>query len=423
MNAAKRYFTNNAPDLETEANIDCELLTSRLRTLVELIKVKQTRNANTQDCDGGPYVGLSGISFMFWYLSQQTKLFSAEERTQFLDDALAYLRPALDYAENVDKCTTDKVTKVAYLLGNAGTYLVAALVFHSLADSANKSRYAEKYAKLAELCSPERYLARGSDELLVGRVGYICGAVYLNKSLNSETISHETIKSLGTATVNSGRNYASRRGFTNCPLMYSYFDTEYIGAAHGVAGILQVLLETPSLLSETDIERDIKKTVDFILSLQTPTGNFPCAMDDLEGDSWQEEDEIVHWCHGAPGVVWLMAKAYLIWKEEKYLNSCVLCADLIWKKGLLRKGPGICHGVAGNAYVFLLMYKLTNDNKYLNRANQFQEFIFTEEFKQGCRTPDSPYSLFEGFAGTVCFLVDLMQPQKVQFPLYTKMFE
>lgn len=77
---------------------------------------------------------------------------------------------------------------------------------------------------------------------------------------------------------------------------------------------------------------------------------------------------------------------------------------------------GICHGVAGNGYVFLLLYRLTGDKKHLHRALQFAEFIFSPEFKRGARTPDSPYSLYEGLAGTVCYLGDLLQPEKAAFP-------
>lgn len=40
------------------------------------------------------------------------------------------------------------------------------------------------------------------------------------------------------------------------------------------------------------------------------------------------------------GVVYLMAKSYLYWKEDKYLRSCLKCGDLVWAKGLLKKGPG-----------------------------------------------------------------------------------
>lgn len=77
---------------------------------------------------------------------------------------------------------------------------------------------------------------------------------------------------------------------------------------------------------------------------------------------------------------------------------------------------GICHGVAGNGYVFLLLYRLTKDKKHLNRALKFGEFIFTDECIQGSRKPDNMYSLYEGLAGTVCYLTDLTQPEKASFP-------
>ena len=56
-----------------------------------------------------------------------------------------------------------------------------------------------------------------------------------------------------------------------------------------------------------------------------------------------------------PGVVYTMARAYLLWKEQKYLNSCLLIGELTWSRGLLRKGPGICHGVSGRFLIFILI--------------------------------------------------------------------
>ena len=40
------------------------------------------------------------------------------------------------------------------------------------------------------------------------------------------------------------------------------------------------------------------------------------------------------------GVVYMLAKAYLVFKDEKYLHACLKCGDITWQKGLLRKGPG-----------------------------------------------------------------------------------
>lgn len=140
-------------------------------------------------------------------------------------------------------------------------------------------------------------------------------------------------------------------------------------------------------------------------------GNFPAATDEIGYHS-----KLVHWCHGAGGIAYLMAKAYLTFKEEKYLESCKRMADLIWNKGLLKKGPGICHGIAGNGYVFLLLYRLTREPKYLYRAVEFFNFLGNEQFLNESRIPDNPYSLYEGLAGTACYVADLTNPLQASFP-------
>ena len=62
------------------------------------------------------------------------------------------------------------------------------------------------------------------------------------------------------------------------------------------------------------------------------------------------------------GVVYLFARAYKVWGDQKYLDVSLRCGELTWQRGLLKKGPGICHGVAGSGYVFLLLYRLTGFN-------------------------------------------------------------
>lgn len=59
-----------------------------------------------------------------------------------------------------------------------------------------------------------------------------------------------------------------------------------------------------------------------------------------------------------------------VFKEDKYLKEATECAEVIWHRGLLRKGYGICHGTAGNGYAFLSLYKLTKEKKYLYRSCQ-----------------------------------------------------
>ncbi|KAB0344961.1 hypothetical protein FD754_021887 [Muntiacus muntjak] len=220
------------------------------------------------------------------------------------------------------------------------------------------------------------------------------------------------IKSICQAILDSGKQYAmkKRKPF---PLMYSYYGTEYLGAAHGLSSILQMLLSYHEHLKPSDQEL-VWQSVDFLME-QEQNCNWPPEL----GEAIERENELVHWCHGAPGIAYLFAKAYLVSKKPQYLDTCIRCGELTWQKGLLKKGPGICHGVAGSAYVFLLLYRLTGNSKYIYRAQRFAEFLFTEEFKAGSRVLESIYSLYEGFSGTVCFLIDLLQPNQAEFPLFS----
>lgn len=163
------------------------------------------------------------------------------------------------------------------------------------------------------------------------------------------------------------------------------------GAAHGLSSVLQMLLSYQDMLSGA--EKDLVwQSVDFLMS-QEQNCNWPAEL----GAIIERENELVHWCHGAPGtttvndavshyllhivvtlmvpsrpagVAYLFAKAYLINKKPQYLDTCIRSGELVWQKGLLKKGPGICHGVAGSAYVFLLLYRLTGNSKYLYRAQR-----------------------------------------------------
>ena len=64
--------------------------------------------------------------------------------------------------------------------------------------------------------------------------------------------------------------------------MYSYYETEYLGAGHGLCAILQMLLMVPGFSgAHPEAEEDIKASVEFLLTLQTPLGNVPCAMDEV----------------------------------------------------------------------------------------------------------------------------------------------
>lgn len=92
-----------------------------------------------------------------------------------------------------------------------------------------------------------------SYDLLYGRAGFLWAALFINKYLGLETIPHDLLMPVVEAVLAGGRAGASDR--TACPLMYRWHGTRYYGAAHGLAGILHVLLHFP--LQEEDAE-DVK---------------------------------------------------------------------------------------------------------------------------------------------------------------------
>lgn len=61
------------------------------------------------------------------------------------------------------------------------------------------------------------------------------------------------------------------------------------------------ILSFPKWLERNpEAKKFVQATVDCYLQLQTANGNFPCAMDEVDNVR-PAQDELVHWCHGAPG--------------------------------------------------------------------------------------------------------------------------
>ncbi|XP_078472337.1 lanC-like protein 3 [Lampetra planeri] len=394
------------------------------------------KRAGTVAPEGGLYRGPAGMALALAFATAPDSSLlpglDAGRRERYADAARRLAEASVEYAEKMEgraTCTgaaaissasngereSGSETSASFLLGGAGAFVAAALASGAAGRAAAAVAYAQSFARLhREL--PRSVTVRphrlGSDELFVGRAGILCGALLLKRRLGIEILTDEETSTVCQAIVDSGKEYAARKR-KPVPLMYAYYGTEYLGAAHGLSSILLMLLSYQQHLDAEDREL-VWRTLDF-LAEQERDGNWAAEL--MEPAA--HDKSLVHWCHGAPGVAYVFAKAYLLSGEARYLAVCVHCAETAWRRGLLKKGPGICHGVAGSAYVFLLLHRLTGDPKYLYRAHRFAEFMFSEEFKAGSQPLDAPFSLFEGLAGTACFFLDLLQPDKAEFPIFS----
>jgi hypothetical protein len=102
-------------------------------------------------------------------------------------------------------------------------------------------------------------------------------------------------------------------------------------------------------------------------------------------------------------------KAYELWRDDRYLVAARELAEVVWQRGLLKKGVGLCHGIGGNAYVFLRLYEASHDSVQLERAVSFARFALEGPHRDELlQEPDAPSSLGNGRAGFACFLADLV---------------
>ncbi|XP_074549623.1 lanC-like protein 2 [Halichoeres trimaculatus] len=367
----------------------------KVQSKIKDLLVQMEEGLKTADPhDFSTYTGWTGIALLYLQLHRVTQ-------------EVSHLQRALDYVKRTMRILNGR--KVTFLCGDAGPLAVGAVVHHRLNNSADSKDCVSRLLQLQRaVLSPDSEMP---DELLYGRAGYLFALLFINKEIGANTVDEETITKVVTAIVESGKNMSAEQKKTDrCPLLYEWHKKQYIGAAHGLAGIYYMLMQPASKVHPDLLSELVRPCIDYVRHKKFRSGNYPSSLSN-------ESDRLVHWCHGAPGVLHMLIMAHKVFKEEKYLKDAAECSEVIWQRGLLRKGYGICHGTAGNGYAFLSLYKLTQEKKYLYRACKFAEWCL-DYGTHGCRIPDRPYSLFEGMAGTIYYLSEIAQPEASCFPAF-----
>ncbi|KAI0353316.1 hypothetical protein OH77DRAFT_619046 [Trametes cingulata] len=235
------------------------------------------------------------------------------------------------------------------------------------------------------------------------------------------------------------------------PLMWKWHGSRYLGAAHGAVGILHVVLHAPSRIIAPHWSK-ILSTVEWLLAIQDPSGNWPtkagrhmtyvsggaAAQTESKriGVDEESDDALVQWCHGATG--FLMLFSALLRRAALSPNACPLsesqrvsivaamqrAGELVYTRGLLRKGIGLCHGVSGSVYALLAVSDALDPHAshphsaqefhgeyWLLRAAHLAELAtgYQGMTQRGeMKVPDRPYSLYEGIAGMCCAWAEVL---------------
>ncbi|GJQ10830.1 hypothetical protein GpartN1_g4963.t1 [Galdieria partita] len=393
-----------------------ESIQSIAQVIQQRVKPEDARN------DPTVYTGTAGIAYFFYRLGINSIL-EPNKRLSYLALAEEYIDASVNTVEHYTRRTSN-----SFMLGSTGVYLVAFLIYDSVPE---KKELSQKFYSRVISLTDSFLIVDSEDEFLYGKAGFLTALMFFHGySKEWEACARKVAMKL----FENGTNTANMSNWSGqCPLLYQWHNKYYLGAAHGTAGIIHSLLLIANCLkgSHSFSENALRETCEFLYWQQCPhTNNFFSSLD-------SKRSELVQWCHGAPGFLYVFCKAAEHFSNMTYLERALEASIPVWKFGWLLKGPGLCHGISGNAYCFLRLFRclqhfpsMTQREELLfqcvQRAAQMGSFLISHSSNSipcihtelGMRMPDRPFSLYEGISGAGCFLLDLLNPFDSYFPLF-----
>ena len=243
-------------------------------------------------------------------------------------------------------------------------------------------------------------------ELFLGQAGLLCVLLMIHHLSRIDGVTFERMQKIATTLSNSILAGATEN-VQPLGRSWDWHGKTYLGPIHGVAGIYSALIVSHQTFQLKNFNiSEIIRDFQSLLSSFVIDGNHKSQAESGNAD-------LVQFCHGEPGIDICILEIEQIFPgllPATFIEYAKKSADLVWERGILRKGMGLCHGISGNGYVFLLLFRLTKNKMYLQRAISYALIIMQrDDPKIGgkFRQPDHPFSLMEGDAGVLRFLFDV----------------
>mmetsp|Transcript_115705 Transcript_115705/g.338420 ORF Transcript_115705/g.338420 Transcript_115705/m.338420 type:complete len:496 (-) Transcript_115705:55-1542(-) len=281
---------------------------------------------------------------------------------------LARAREYIDIAASNSSTISSKFCGFPW--GVASVHTLAAIIYDLEGNAESSLGFVAKVREAFNHAADDEFCVY--DDWDAGRAGLLYAAALLDHHFGKTMINRDLVVRVANATVERGSRLGAAAGVDYMKFISPNDGGSWVGMSHGAAGVLYGLLAyAPELLGDPVAKARIVKTMDFIVSTQQASGNFPTEY------YTPEDDVLVQWDHGAPGVsaTLLVASKAIPEASDKWVASATKALDVVWKRGLLTKGLMLCHGIGGNIYMQLLAAKLTGKKMYLHRALQFVRFV------------------------------------------------
>jgi hypothetical protein len=222
MLSQERYFKNPYPNQfgSNDLNVDKKYWLEYVRdTSIKCMKNLKPV-AKEKYSDGCIYTGNLGVIFMAYKVISSGQL-SANNQTEYKNYMIECLKANEQQEQKKD---------VSFLVGKGGYLIMGCLVSKLKGEETEFNRFLEEYIRLGVHCEPLNFLKNGSDELFVGRAGYLSGFIFLRKYLQTtdSQAAKKQIFRICDSIIESGKQF-SKEINSPCPLMYQYHGSDYLG--------------------------------------------------------------------------------------------------------------------------------------------------------------------------------------------------
>ena len=153
-------------------------------------------------------------------------------------------------------------------MGDGGPWTISILHAKECGDRAGIAKYTEELINLKQFVLSQK---KNEDEVLYGNAGYLYCLLLVRKHVPEAGVSDEQVKQVCDVIVAHGHKQALSEGLTT-PLLYNFAHTQYVGAAHGLTGIVYLLLCSAESRNSTENMDTIRACIDYIQGIKLASG-------------------------------------------------------------------------------------------------------------------------------------------------------
>jgi serine/threonine-protein kinase len=250
----------------------------------------------------------------------------------------------------------------------------------------------------------------GADELVLGRAGVLLATALLLEAIpDSEYVGPDALVRAGDALFDELFG-----AMKQLPAVAEALEIEYIGIAHGWAGMLYAML-CWLRVRRRGTYPEIAERLEQVAAFAHPAGKGVRFQ-------WHPREKrggplfMPGWCHGSAGFVFLWNLAYAMFHDPAYATLAERTA--LNASESLHSHDTLCCGMAGQSYALLNMYNHSGERHWLAGAQRMAVAARHAAGRQVRTLVNRSESLYKGDLGVAVLFSELRDPRSARMPFF-----